>query len=267
MSVRLIQYYTTFIRRMGRINLHSLSGALAVVALLALAFTPSRAQVDLKLGFGIGAMIPTSDFSGSTSKFYNGTRYGLNSGPSIDVKAKAGLSKLSLVAEVDYSALHNKGNAEPSQGVVEVAQQLLSIKVGPEIHFSIPALPITPYIGANFALNRFTGETTFRGVSNIPSAEVVMEGATRFGLGFSSGMEVTIGSYMSLDFNVSYNFINVFGKEWEDVNTGVNQRIDSYLALNDNPDPQYAMGDDKHFISRGRNIGSILLTVGIVFSF
>lgn len=264
--VSLIRHYRTLTKRIMKISLRSFSGALAVVALLALTFTPSRAQMDLKFGVGIGAMIPTSDFSGSTSEFYNGSRYGLSSGPSIDVKAKVGLSEWSLVGEVDYSALHNKGNVEPRQGVVEVSQQILSLKVGPEFRFRIPALPIAPYIGSNIALNRFTGETTFQGTSNVPGAKINMEDETRFGIGFSTGMEVSIGSYISLDINISYNFINVFGKKWENINTGISQRIDSYLALNDDRDPLHAVGDDKHFISHERNIRSVLSTVSIVFS-
>jgi opacity protein-like surface antigen len=248
-------------------NLHSFRGALAVVALLVLTITPSTSQVNLKFGLGIGVMIPTSDFSGSTSEFYNGSRYGLSSGPNIDIKAKVGLSGWSIVGEIDYSALHNTGNAEPSQEVVEVSQQILSLKVGPEFRFNIPTLPVTPYIGANFALHRFTGETTFQGVSKVPSTTYDMEDATRFGIGFLTGVEVGIGSYMSLDINISYNFMNVSGNKWEDVNPGTNQRIDSYLALNDDRDPQYAVGDDKHFISHERNIHSILFTVGILLDF
>jgi hypothetical protein len=223
--------------------------------------------VNLKFGIGIGTMIPISDFSGSTSDFYNGSRYGFNGGPTIYGKAKVGISEWNIVGEIDYSALHNKGNSEPGQGVVELSQQVLSMKVGPEYHLNIPALPVAPYIGVNFALNRFAGETTFQGVSKVPSATYKVKGATRFGIGFSTGMEVSIGSYMAIDIDISYNFMNVSSKDWEDVNTGIKQRIDSYLALNDARDPQYAAGDDKHFISKERNIHSILLTVGILFDF
>jgi opacity protein-like surface antigen len=250
-----------------KIDLRSFRVALAVVALLVLTITPSRAQVNLKFGVGIGAMIPTSDFSGSTSEFYNGSRYGLSSGPNIHGKAKVGLSGWNLTGEIDYSSLSNTGNSEQGQGEVELSQTILSLKVGPEFRLSLPVLPITLYTGVNLALNRFSGKTTFQGVSRVPSATYSMDGATRFGIGFSIGTEMNIGSLLSLDFNISYNLMNVFGKEWNDVNPGSNQRIDSYLSLNDNRDPQYAAGDDKHFISNERNIHSILFTVGILFGF
>jgi opacity protein-like surface antigen len=237
----------------------------ALVALMALMFAPSSSQVTIKLGGGFGVTSPASDFSGSTLEYYNGSRYGLGSGLNIHGKAKIGFSALILAGEIDYSSLGNSGNSEPGQGKVDLTQKILSLKVGPEFHISIPLLPVTPYVGANLALNKFSGETTFQGVSKVPSAAYSMKDATRFGLGFSAGTEVNIGPFLSLDFNVSYNFMNSSGKEWEDANPGTDQRIDSYLSLNDSPDPQYSAGDDKHFISKTRSIHTMLITVSILF--
>jgi len=59
--------------------------------------------------------------------------------------------------------------------------------------------------------------------------------------------------------------MNISGKEWNDVNPGINQRIDSYLFLNDDRDPLYVAEDDKHFISNARSIHSILFTASILF--
>ncbi|MDP1676454.1 MAG: outer membrane beta-barrel protein [Bacteroidota bacterium] len=240
-----------------------LSGAL--IAFMTLMIIPVRSQVNMKLGGGIGVISPVSDFSGSTLGYYIGSNYGFGSGINIQGKAKFGLSGLNLVGEIDYSSLQNTGNSEPGQGSVDISQTIMVLKVGPEFHFSIPVLPIVPYIGANIALNRFGGETTFRGVSKVPSATYSVKEATRLGVGFSVGTEVSIGPLLSLDFNCSYNFMNVSGKEWNDVNPGINQRIDSYLTLNDGIDPQYAAGDDKHFIGSERSINSALFTVSILF--
>ena len=239
--------------------------SVALITLIALTITPSRSQVNIKLGGGIGLTIPSSDFSGSTQDYYNGSRYGLSSGLNIHGKAKIGLSGFNLVAGIDYSSLSNTGNSEPGQGKVDISQKILSLKVGPEFRLSLPALPVTPYIGANLALNRFSGETTFQGVSKVPSATYSVKDATRFGLGFSVGTEVSIGPLLSLDFNISYNLMNISGKEWNDVNPGINQRIDSYLFLNDDRDPLYVAEDDKHFISNARSIHSILFTASILF--
>ncbi|MGB2869529.1 MAG: outer membrane beta-barrel protein [Bacteroidota bacterium] len=237
----------------------------ALVVLLCATGTPSRSQVNFKLGGGIGVTAPVSDFSGSTLDYYAGSRYGLSGGLNIHAKAKVGLSGLDLVGEIDYSSFDNKGNSEPGQGSVDISQKIVSLKVGPEFRFSVPAVPITPYLGANLALNRFSGEVAFQGVAKVPSATYAVGGATRLGVGFSAGAEVGIGPLLSLDVNISYNLMNVSGREWEDVNPSTDQRIDSYLSLNDAADPRYVSGDDKHFIPANRNIHSMLFTVSILF--
>jgi hypothetical protein len=248
-----------------RLIIRSFRFSIALVALIAVTVTPSRSQVNLKLGGGIGLTIPSSDFSGSTLEYYNGTRYGLRSGLNIHGKAKIGLSVLNLTGEIGYSSVGNTGNSEPGQGKVDISQKVLSLKVGPEFRLSVPVLPVTPYVGANLAVHSFSGETTFQGVSKVPSATYSVKGATRIGIGFSAGTEVSIGPLLSLDFNISYNLMNVSGKQWDDVNPGINQRIDSYLSLNDDRDPQYVAGDDKHFISNERSIRSIQFTASILF--
>lgn len=237
----------------------------ACLVLLALTITPSRSQVSIKLGGGVGVTIPSSDFGGSSLDYYNGSRYGLTSGLNLHAKAKVGLSGWDFTGEADYSSLHNTGVAEPAQGTMDISQKVMSLKVGPEFRISLPALPVTSYVGANFALNRFSGETAFQGVAKVVSATYSVKSATRFGVGISAGTEVSLGPFMSVDFNVSYNLMNLFGKAWDDVNPGVEQRIDSYLSLNDDQDPLSGAGDDKHFITGQRNIRSIQFTASVLF--
>ncbi|MCX6122802.1 MAG: outer membrane beta-barrel protein [Ignavibacteriales bacterium] len=236
-----------------------------IITLTALTSTYTCAQVNIKLGGGFGVMSPAADFGGSTIEYYNGSRYGLSGGLNIHGKAKIGFFGFNLAGEIDYSSLSNTGNSEPGQGQVDISQKIVSLKIGPEFRLSLPVLPVTPYLGLNVALNSFSGETTFQGVSKVPSATYSVQSATRFGVGFYAGTEVSIGPFLSLDFNLSYNLMNLFGKQWNDVNPGVNQRIDSYLSLNDQSDPLYAAGDDKHFVSNSRSISSILFTVSILF--
>ncbi len=260
-----MRYYTTFTESVMKLPIQPSRFCVVLVALIALTITPASSQVNLKLGGGVGVMNPASDFSGSTLEYYGGSRYGLSSGLTIQGKAKIGLSGLNLTGEIDYSSLSNTGNSEPGQGKVDISQKILSLKVGPELRLSLPALPVTPYIGANLAINKFSGETAFQGVAQVPSATYSVTDATRFGVGFSVGTEVSVGPFLSLDFTIQYNLMNVFGKVWDDVNPGTNQRIDSYLSLNDAPDPQYAAGDNKHFIANDRSIHSILFTASILF--
>jgi opacity protein-like surface antigen len=239
--------------------------SLAVVGLMALTITPSRSQLIIQLGGGFGVAIPTSDFSGSTIDYYSGSHYGLTSGLNLDGKAKIGWSGLMLAAEIDYASFHNSGSSEPGQGSLELSQNVLSLRLGPEIRIGLPELPVTSYIGANLAMNKFNGETKFQGVSNVPSGTYSEKGTTRFGVGFSAGTEVSFSPTLSLDFNISYNVMNAFSHEWDDVNPGLNQRIDSYLSLNDDRDPQFTASDDKHFISKQRSIRSIVFTASILF--
>jgi hypothetical protein len=254
-----------FMQSLMKFNVSNFQFSFIVVLLMVITFTTAQSQVDLKLGGGIGVMSTVSDFNGSTLQYYNGKSYGQNSGLNLQGKAKIGLGGLNLVGGVDYTSLQNTGNSEPGQGFVDVSQKIISLKVGPEFHLTIPLLPLVPYFGANLAFNTFSGETTFRGVSKVPSATYSIKDATRLGVGFSVGTEISVGPLLSLDFNASYNFMNVSGSEWNDVNPGVNQRIDSYLSLNDSADPEYAAGDDKHFILNDRSINSVLFTVSILF--
>lgn len=247
-------------------SIQQLNRSIAAFVLMTMtAALPIMAQVDLKAGAGFGIASAVSDLNGSTIEYYNGTKYGQNSGLNMHAKAKAGFGGLDLVGVIDYSSLGNTGNSEPGQGSVEVTQKILSLKVGPEFHIPIPALPLRPYAGVNIAWNRFSGEANFQGVSKVPSATYTMNEATRLGAGFTIGAEVAIGPFLSLDFTTAYNFMNISGNEWQDVNPSVNQRIDSYLSLNDGRDPQYAPGDDKHFIANDRSIHTMLFTVSLLF--
>jgi hypothetical protein len=245
--------------------LESFRFCVVFVVLIALTTTPSRSQTSIQFGGGIGVAIPTSDFGGTTLDYYNGSRYGLSSGLNLNGKAKVGWSVWSIAGEIDYASFHNNGNLESGQGSVDVSQKVLSLKAGPEFRIGLSELPVTSYVGVNLAMNRFSGETTFQGVAKVPSATNSLNSTTRLGVGFSAGSEVSFGPFFAVDFNLSYNVMNAFGNKWDDAGPGSTQRIDSYLSLNDAPDPRYTPGDDKHFISHERNIRSILFTASILF--
>lgn len=252
-------------KRIMKLFIGTFQFSVLIVLVTALITTTTNAQVNIKVGGGLGIMNPTSDLSGTTMEYYNGANYGLGSGLNLQAKAKIGFSGFNLTGEVDYTSLSNLGNSEPGQGAVDISQKILSLKIGPEFRLSLPVVPIVPYLGLNLALNSFSGEATFQGVSKVPSATYSINSATRLGIGFTAGAEVSIGPMLALDFNLSYNLMNVSGKEWNDVNPGINQRIDSYLSLNDVADPLYKFDDDKHFVSKARSIQSILFTVSVLF--
>lgn len=237
-----------------------------ILVVLSIAYAvPASGQAGFQLGGGIGLTMPAADYGGSTIDYFQGSKYGLGTGFNLHAKARLGLIGFRLAGELDYSSLSNDGYSEPGQGKVEVSHQVLSFKVGPEIHFSIPMMPFTPYVGANVALNRFSGETVFQGVSKVSSATYSMESTSRLGIGFSGGVLFSLAPLTSMDVGIGYNLMNVSGTEWNDVNPTQDQRIDTYLTLNDEADPAYVPADDKHVVSNARNIHSIQIRVSILF--
>jgi opacity protein-like surface antigen len=229
------------------------------------AIVPTQAQISIQLGAGVGVLSPASDFRGTTLEYYAGQNYGLSSGFAVAGKARLGVLGFNLVGEISYASLSNEGNSEPGQGRVEVSQKILTLRAGPEFQLSLPAIPLTPYVGASVALHRFSGQTTFQGVAKVPSATFDVESASRIGVGLNGGVLVKLGPSLSLDLGVGYNLMNVAGKTWADVNPTQEQRLDSYLALNDGKDPLYRAGDDKHFITNERSISSIQAMASIMF--
>lgn len=224
-----------------------------------------NAQVALQVGGGAGITFPASDYAGTAADFYNGTKYGLGNGLNFHAKARVGLLGFRLAGEVDYSSFSSSGETQPGQGNVELSQKVLAFKVGPELQFGLPAVPVTPYLAANVALNRFSGETKFQGISKVPSATIDLKSATRLGVGFTGGAILKLGGLTSLDLSVSYNLMNMSGKAWEDDDPTKDQRIDSYVTLNDDKDPLYKAGDDKHFISNARTINAFQVKATVMF--
>lgn len=243
---------------------------IAVVIFFSMIFLSSaHAQVpgsplNLQFGIGIGKVTAAGDFGGSTIDYYSGAKYGLSGGVNLQGKARIGIFGFNLVGEIDYAFFSNNGFSEPGQGKVDISQKVLSLKVGPEFKLGIPMVPVTPYIGANIQLNKFSGDVTFNGVAKVASGTYDMAGASRIGFGINGGVVVSLGG-MTLDIGAQYNLLNVSGKAWEDANPSKDQRLDSYLSLNDDKDPAYASGSDVHFISSSRTISSFAVTATLMF--
>jgi len=236
-------------------------------AIVMMLFSSSAFSQGIKLqaGAGIGYAIPSGDYSGSTVDYYAGTKYGLSGGINFHAKGRLGAAGFKFAAEIGYSSLSNSGSAESSgQGKVDISQKIFSIKLGPEYTISIPAVPLTPYFGANLALNAISGETTFNGVALVPSGTYDVKSAMRFGLGFSGGVLYKMGPLMSLDLGVSYNLMNLFGRSFEVVDPAHPRRIDSYVRLNDDKD-QVLVNNSDHIIGAARSIKTMQVTLSLMF--
>jgi hypothetical protein len=238
---------------------------IAVLLIIISTCSVAYSQVTLQAGGGLGVVMPTSDFGGTTVDYYYGKKYGLSTGYNIYGKVRVGLLGFTVVGELGYSSLANSGNSEPGQGKVEVSQSIISVKAGPEFHFDVPSLPVIPYFGGNIAINRFSGETMFQGVSKITTATYSVKSATRLGIGLGGGIIVKLGPLMNLDVSLQYNMMNIGGRSWDDQNPFEDKRIDSYLTLNDDKDPLYGTDDSKHIVSKSRSIHTFGLAASIMF--
>jgi hypothetical protein len=218
---------------------------------------------NVKLGIEFGAALPQADYGGSTIDFYNGTKYGLKSGVNFGAVVKFSLATFNLRGGIVYHNLSNEGIAQTSNpgGRVEIKNNILSFMLGPELYFPVIGSPIRPYLGANLILSSIGGEVRFQGVSNVPSGTYTVSSATRFGLGISGGTELRMSGII-LDIGLRYNFYNLGGKEF--ITLPSNNRIDSYVNLNDARDPQFN-NSTRNFIANDRNIAALQFNLGILF--
>jgi hypothetical protein len=227
--------------------------------------TTAEAQISLQAGIGGGMVSPLADYSGSTTDYYSGKNYGLSSGYNLHMKARLGLLALNVFAQIDYSSLSNEGESEPGKGKVELIQNVLSIKAGPEFSLGLPLIPIKPYLNVFILFNSFGGETKFNGVAKVPSGTYKLEPASRIGAGGGFGAIINLGPMTKLDLSIQYNMLNLFGKTWEDANPAKDQRLDSYLSLNDEKDPLINLDGNEHFISTARTINTLQITAALMF--
>ncbi|MBI2619335.1 MAG: outer membrane beta-barrel protein [Ignavibacteriales bacterium] len=228
----------------------------SVVALLLLLCTTGEAQVSFKIGGGAGLVMPMGDYKGTLAEYYAGSNYGLSTGFGFHAKARVGLLGFNLTGEIGYSFLSNDGAPEAPNSSGEVDHRILSLKVGPEFRLGLPAVPVTPYLGVNVALNSFSGSSKFQSTSNITSSTIDMASASRIGIGATIGLMIS-----SIDVAVHYNLHNLTGKSW----IGRDNRVDTYSSLNDDKDPAYAPADDKHVVNEARSIQSLVITVSVMF--
>jgi opacity protein-like surface antigen len=235
-----------------------------IISLPIFAQTPVPSPVTLQIGAGIGSVSPKGDFSGSTIDYYSGTNYGESGGIDYQIKARIGIVGLNLVGQMDYASLSNSGDAEPGQGSIDLSQKILSFKIGPEFKIGIPFAPVTPYIGANISFNHFSGDVTFTGVARVASGNYSIKSESRVGYGVSGGVIVNLMGF-TLDLGAQYNILNAFGKKFENLNPTQDQRLNSYLALNDDQDPLYQSGNTTHFLGSSRTLSTFAITATVMF--
>jgi hypothetical protein len=224
----------------------------------------TNAQVTLQIGAGLGYSTPTGDYGGDMTEFYNGTKYGIESGINYHAKARVGLLFLNVFGEIGYTTFSGEGEAAPGQGNINLSHNVFSMKVGPEFPITIPLSPITPYLMGFVAVNTFSGEVEFQGVSDVPSGTYDLASATRVGVGGGGGVMLSAGP-LKLDFSIQYHLINLTGNEYKIENVTSHARLDNYTSLNDGADPAYVNGSGAHFIQDDRGIGAMEFKLTAMF--
>jgi len=239
-----------------------------ISAFTIISFVPlnSYSQLKILLGPAIGLTTPTVDYTGETTDYYAGTKYGLRSAINFGAMGKVSLGPINFNLSVIYTPLSNDGRSEPdkSNSSVEIKQNLFTIALGTQYGFSVPASPIKPYIGFDLLFTTISGSTKFQGTQNVTSNVINLNTTTRTGLGFAAGAEIKLlGS--ALDISLRYNLINLFSKDYDGSPTG--NRDEVYKYLNDGEDPNYSAADVKHPVGDKRTIATIQFQLGVLFGF
>lgn len=243
------------------------TGIILAIILALSQITYSQLPIGIKIGPSISMMSPTSDYSGTTSDFYAGTKYGMKSGVGFGAIGKITLGPLNGRISVNYSSLSNTGSADPSSGpsTVEVKNSILMFTLGTEFGFAIPFSPIKPYAGIDLLFSNISGNVNFQSTTGVPTGSRDISSASRTGLGLALGTEISFKS-ITMDLSLRYNLHNLFGKEYTGPNS--TQRIDAYTSLNDAGDPNYsAAANSNHPVQNNRSISTIQLELGILFGF
>ncbi|MFZ1517824.1 MAG: hypothetical protein WAU11_03570 [Ignavibacteriaceae bacterium] len=232
-------------------------------AFILLFVSQTNAQISFQVGGGLGYSVPSGDYGGTTAEFFNGEKYGMESGINFHAKARLGLLFINAFGEVGYTTFSGEGDAPSGGGTIKNSQKIVSMKVGPEFAMNIPLSPITPYLQGFVAINTISGSVEFTGVSGVPSGEADLTSATRIGLGAGIGAIFSLGG-IKLDANIQYHLINMGGKEYKVETVTSHTRLDQYTNLNDAEDPSAGTLTD-HFIADSRNMSAIEFKLSVLF--
>jgi len=244
---------------MKRIGLLS---AIIVIFISSIIFS----QITLQVGAGGGYISPTGDYAGSTVDFYNGTKYGMSSGYNFNAKVRVGLLGFNLFGMIEYSSISGDGQSDPNNknSQIKNTQNIFSLKAGPEFNIEIPLSPIGIYFDGFLSVNTFSGSVSFQGVSSsVSSGDYDLQTTTRVGAGAGGGVLLDIIPVVTLDLGVHYNWFNLFGKQYNSINTNL-KKLDAYTSLNDDSDPLYQEGSPVHFIGESRSINAWEFTLTVM---
>ncbi len=226
----------------------------------------THAQLKILLGPAIGLTTPTVDYSGETTDYYAGTKYGFRSAFNFGAMGKVSLGPVNFNLSIIYTPLSNDGVSQSGfpGSRVEINQNLVTLGLGTQFGFDVPASPIKSYIGIDLLFSTLSGSAKFQGSQYVTSGTIDMNTTSRTGLGFAGGVEIKLFS-TTLDVSLRYNLINLFSKEYDGSAAGTRDEV--YKYLNDGEDPNYSAVDVKHPVGDKRTIATIQFQLGVLFGF
>ncbi|RKY91333.1 MAG: hypothetical protein DRQ01_07855 [Ignavibacteriae bacterium] len=179
-----------------------------------LSSTANAQLFSFGIGGGLTNVLGSEDYTNKISEEGLGYSTEWNGGvivklglPLVPITPRAFILYHSLNSSEDIVDPLGKGTAINS-GNVEFSQSILSVGVGVQYGFiPIPA-GVDPYLAIDLLYNKF-GE--FK--QTIAGNEQTFDGESRFGLGLGVGAEISLIPVLNLDVLVSYQMMNLVGKE------------------------------------------------------
>ncbi len=180
-----------------------------------LSFTVNAQSFSIGVGGGLTNVVGSEDFTNKISEGGLGYSTEWNMG----VVAKIGLPLVPITprAFILYHSLSGSDNIDQAlaKGTsinsldVENSQSLLSVGLGVQYGFIPIPVGVDPYLAIDLMYNNF-GELE----GKTPTETLILnKSLSRFGLGLGVGAEVSIIPMINIDVLVSYQMMNLVGKE------------------------------------------------------
>ena len=179
--------------------------ATAILFAVMLSFSVNAQSFSIGVGGGLTNVAGSEDFTNETSN--NGFGYSTEWNGGVIAKIGLPLVPITPRAFILYHSLNGKGTSINSTDI-ENSQSILSVGLGVQYGFIPIPVGVDPYLAIDLLYNNFgeRTQTTFGVDSSFSSV-------SRFGLGLGVGAEVSIIPMINIDLLVSYQMMNLVGKE------------------------------------------------------
>jgi hypothetical protein len=187
----------------------------AIIFAVMLSFTVNAQSFSIGVGGGLTNVVGSEDFTKKISE--GGLGYSTEWNMGVVVKLGLPLVPLTPRAFVLYHSLNASDNIENivfAKGTsinsdnFEFSQSILSVGLGVQYGFIPIPVGVDPYLAIDLMYNNF-GEFKRTRIG----IEETFDGFSRFGLGLGVGAEVSIIPMINIDLLVSYQMMNLVGKD------------------------------------------------------